>query len=54
MRFQVDEVHARIRAGELQSPLMSWDEALMLAELMDDIRSAIGLRFDADDDTLGR
>jgi predicted dehydrogenase len=54
LRFQVDEVHARIRAGDLQSPLMSWDESLMLAELMDDIRSAIGLRFDADDDTLGR
>lgn len=54
LRFQVHEVHARIAAGEQQSPVMSWDETLGLAWLMDDIRSQVGLRFDADDDTIGR
>jgi len=52
LRFQVAEVHARIRAGDLESPVMPWGETLGLARLMDDIRAQIGLRFDADDDLL--
>jgi hypothetical protein len=49
LRFQVAEVHARLAAGELQSAVMPWDDTLRLSELMDDVKRAIGLRYDADE-----
>jgi predicted dehydrogenase len=42
---QVEEVHRCLSAGELQSPGMSWDDSLLLAETLDQVRSLIGLAY---------
>jgi predicted dehydrogenase len=46
---QAAEVHRCLLAGELQSPGMSWDDSLLLAETLDRVRSLIGLSFPVDD-----
>ncbi|MGC9400352.1 MAG: Gfo/Idh/MocA family protein [Anaerolineae bacterium] len=43
--FQAVEVMRRLRAGEIQSPYMSWDESLTIAGIMDTVRERIGLRY---------
>lgn len=45
LRYEVEEVHRCVRAGELQSAVMSWDDSLALASTLDRVRDAIGLRF---------
>ena len=45
LRFQVEEVHRCLLAGQLQSPGMSWDDSLQLAAVLDEVRSRIGLSY---------
>jgi predicted dehydrogenase len=42
---QVAEVHRCLLAGELESPGMSWDDSLLLAETLDEVRSLIGVSY---------
>ena len=48
LHHQVREVQRCIRAGLGESPVMPWSESLALATTMDEIRSQIGLHYDAD------
>ncbi|MDT0303721.1 Gfo/Idh/MocA family protein [Streptomonospora wellingtoniae] len=41
--YEVMEVHRRLRAGERQSPLMSWRESVRIAEALDAARERIGV-----------
>ena len=43
------EVHRCLRAGLTESPLMALDDSLGLAEVMDDVRAQVGVRYAADD-----
>jgi predicted dehydrogenase len=45
LRFQVFEVHRCIKEGLTQSPVMSLDESVALAGILDTIRAQIGLVF---------
>ncbi|MGP0031618.1 MAG: Gfo/Idh/MocA family protein [Acidimicrobiales bacterium] len=45
LRFQVDEVHRCLAAGETESPVMPLDESIVLASTLDAIRAQIGLVF---------
>lgn len=45
LRFQVDEVHRCLAAGLLESPVMPWRDTLGIAEVLDDIRAQIGVRY---------
>jgi predicted dehydrogenase len=45
LRFQVEEVHRCVAAGQLESPIMSHAETLSILHTLDAIREAIGLRF---------
>jgi len=44
-QFQVFEVHDRLAAGDLESPVMPLDESVSIMETLDAIREQIGLRF---------
>lgn len=43
LRFQVDEVHRCLAEGLTESPVMSLDETIGIARVLDDIRGQIGL-----------
>jgi len=43
--YQVDEVHACLRAGKLESSIMPLDESLDIMETMDTLRAQWGLRY---------
>jgi predicted dehydrogenase len=45
LRFQVDEVHRCLSGGLLESPVMPWRETIGIAEVLDDIRRQIGVRY---------
>jgi predicted dehydrogenase len=45
LRFQVDEVHRCLAAGETESTVMPLDETIVLASTLDAIRAQIGLVF---------
>jgi predicted dehydrogenase len=45
LRYQVAEVHRCIRAGLLESPVVSHAETQQLAATMDEIRAQIGVRY---------
>ena len=45
LRYQVTEVHRCLRAGELESPVVTHTETLRLAATMDQIRHQIGVRY---------
>lgn len=45
LRFQVEEVHRCLLAGETFSPVMPVDETLSIAATLDAIRDQIGLRY---------
>ncbi|KAJ8736201.1 hypothetical protein PYW08_006857 [Mythimna loreyi] len=47
--YQAVEVARCIRAGLIESPRMSHKESLVLAKLMDTVRSQLGVHYDADD-----
>lgn len=47
--YQALEVARCIRAGLIESPRMSHKETLVLAKLMDTVRSQLGVHYDADD-----
>ena len=53
LHHQVREVQRCIRAGLGESPVMPWSESLALATTMDEIRSQIGLHYDADGPAAG-
>ncbi|CAH1639837.1 unnamed protein product [Spodoptera littoralis] len=48
--YQALEVARCIRAGLIESPRMSHKESLVLAKLMDTVRSQLGVHYDADDE----
>ena len=43
LRFQVMEVHACLAAGRLESNVMPLDESLVVAGVLDQIRSQVGI-----------
>ena len=45
LRFQVHEVHRCLAAGLTESPAMSLDETIAIAEILDTIRAQIGLAY---------
>ena len=45
LRFQVEEFHRCLAAGELESPVISHAETLSIMGTLDQIREQIGLRF---------
>jgi predicted dehydrogenase len=45
LRFQVDEVHRCLAEGRLESPVMPWRDTVGIAEVLDDIRAQIGVRY---------
>lgn len=45
LAFQVEEVHACLRAGQLESPTMPLTDTLAIADTLDLARAAIGLRY---------
>lgn len=46
---EIAEVERCLRAGLLESPLMTWDDTLAILELMDGVRAQIGVHYPADD-----
>ncbi len=53
-QFEAMEVMRCLRAGERESPSMPLDETVAIMRTMDTLRAAWGLRYPADDETLGR
>jgi predicted dehydrogenase len=49
-QFEAEEVMRRLRAGELESPLMPLEESLALARTTDDLRRSWGLRYPGEGD----
>lgn len=45
LHFEAVEAARRISAGDLESPLMPWDETLRVMRLMDEVRARLGVRF---------
>jgi predicted dehydrogenase len=43
MAYEIAEAARRITAGELESPLMSWEDTLSVMETMDAVRAALGV-----------
>ncbi|MEI6033149.1 MAG: Gfo/Idh/MocA family oxidoreductase [Verrucomicrobiae bacterium] len=43
--YEIEEVHACLRSGAIESPLMPHSDTLETVEIMDEIRSQIGLRY---------
>jgi predicted dehydrogenase len=50
LRFEIEEVHERLAAGDEESPVIPLEETLVLAETLDSIRSQIGLTFPGEHD----
>ena len=48
LRFQAEEVHRCLAAGETESAVAPLEETLALAHTMDQIRAQIGVVYDAD------
>jgi predicted dehydrogenase len=48
LRFEIDEVHRCLAAGELESPVLSLDESLALARALDAIRADLGVVYPGD------
>jgi predicted dehydrogenase len=46
---EVDEVARCLRAGALESELMTWADTVAIMDLMDDARRQVGVRYAADD-----
>lgn len=42
LRFEADEVQRRIRAGDVESPVMRWSDTLQVLRTLDRIRAAVG------------
>lgn len=45
LHFEAVEAARRISAGEVESPLMAWDETLRIMRLMDEVRAQLGVRY---------
>jgi predicted dehydrogenase len=43
--YQIEEVMQCVRAGKLQSDIISWQESLTTMQIMDEIRSQVGVRY---------
>ena len=43
LRFEIEEVHRRLAAGETESPVMALDESVALMGVLDEIRSQVGV-----------
>lgn len=48
MEYEIEEVAARINAGEQESPLMPWSESLRIARTLDEIRALTGVVYAED------
>lgn len=44
-KHEMDEVHARLKAGRTESAIMPLDETLALMRIMDGLRAAWGVRY---------
>ena len=42
---EIEEVHRCLKAGLIESPIMSWYESLTVMGIMDEVRAQIGLRY---------
>ncbi|RBP48280.1 Gfo/Idh/MocA family protein [Arenicella xantha] len=42
---EIEEVHRCLAAGQLESPLLPWQESLTVMSIMDDVRRQIGLKY---------
>ncbi|MBX6387670.1 MAG: Gfo/Idh/MocA family oxidoreductase [Frankia sp.] len=49
LHYQVGHVHGRLRGGHLDSDVMPLAESVRIAETLDRVRAAIGVRYPADD-----
>ena len=47
LHFEAAEVARRVSAGEAGSPLRPWADTVMTLDVMDRVREATGLDFDA-------
>lgn len=47
--YELEAVNRCLRAGEIESTIMPHADSLQVAQIMDAVRSQVGLRFDADD-----
>jgi predicted dehydrogenase len=45
MQFQARELARMVRGGELESPVLPWDETVAILEHLDEIRARIGVRY---------
>ncbi|MFC6707007.1 Gfo/Idh/MocA family protein [Flexivirga alba] len=45
LHFEAVEAARRISAGDVESPLMTWDETLRIMGLMDEVRAQLGVRY---------
>ncbi len=45
---EIAEVERCLRAGERESPLMTWDDTVGILEVLDDARAQVGVRYPAD------
>ena len=45
LHFEAAEAARRIGAGEVQSPLMPWEETLRIMRIMDEVRAQLGVRY---------
>jgi predicted dehydrogenase len=46
LRFEIDEVHRCLAAGETESPLMPLGESIALMRVLDDVRAQVGVSYD--------
>ena len=53
LAFQVEEMHACLRAGQLESPTMPLADTLAIAGTLDLARDAIGLRYPGEPEAPG-
>ncbi|GGB35822.1 dehydrogenase [Flexivirga endophytica] len=45
LHFEAVESARRISAGDVESPLMPWDETLRIMRIMDEVRAQLGVRY---------
>lgn len=45
LHFEAVEAARRISAGDIESPLMTWDETLRIMRIMDEVRTQLGVRY---------
>lgn len=48
MQHQIYEVHHCINNQKIQSEMMSWNDSLLLQEVMDEVRKQVGVRYEQD------